>query len=388
MVARVPRRSSTSNAAMSAGYGGEAPQSIVMENQQRSTTTSSRMMMMRRNSIQNRGLPNASGHSTASSNTTYDEDDTTTGAFMSDNSSSEFTASSSNADKSPAPLQNRRSMLSRSKSMSLRSKKGSFRIQDTDTPTKDDQPKLAVPTTSNRRDLLNRSKSASCGSFRNLMKMGTSCKTSSGGGGDEKEKATSSSILSRRDLMKRNGSLRNLKRNCSFRNIMLGTGNDSSEKSVEKEAPPAKKEYLLDTLGGMAVLGSLVHDFEVRVLEDERLEPFFRGLDHRFLVAHQRRFFVMAFTEIGDPQVMAGTIRKAHAQLFYGGLSDLHFDMLVQHLVDSLKSRRFNAKIIERVTNTISPLRQVFEDEAEDFACQGGIADDESDTESSVKDSL
>lgn len=313
-----------------------------------------RSMMRRRSSFKMRS------HSLSfdSNNSDLDNSD-----WLGDSSQSNDNKEAVGADRQQTPIMNRRAMLGRSKTAPTQLSGSS--LEETKTPAN-------APVITDRRAAMKKSKSmrmVKTGSLRNIFAAG------SGNAAEQESQNKDGQFPSRRETMKRSGSMRNLTPSCSLkdvgksgslRNLMGFMGSDNETSAEEPE--PAKKEYLLDKLGGMTVLSTLIHDFEIRVFEDGRLKPFFDGVPHKVVLLHQRKLFAMAFTEIDDIAVIAGTIRKTHTQLFYRGLSEAHFDMIVQHLVDSLRSRRFNDNIINQVTGTIAPLRQIFEDEAEDFA--------------------
>ena len=385
MVSRVFRRSTMSNATLS---GSEEPQQTQSQSQSQSQSRVPFRMMRRRNSTSMQALQkddkindSSSKRSNNSEASSSIPDNSLTDHSSSELGSQEFTASDPlpKARHSAPAVVNRRAMMPISRTFDAGKRQGSFRnlmkfgsggSKGNVAQEDEQQEAAAAPATINmntasRRDMFQRSKSIGgrSGSFRNLM-MGGGNKTNDQEEDDSNANATFNATNKRRGSMRR-GSLRNISRSLS---MGLGVGGGSSE--FVEEQP--KKEFLLDTLGGMAVLGSLVKDFEVRVRDDERLQPFFQGVDYHLVAAHQRRLFAMAFTEIptsgNDAEKMADTIRMSHARLFSSmAFSDLHFDMIVQHLADALKARRFNVTIIDQVTSTLAPLRNVFEEEAEKY---------------------
>ena len=141
---------------------------------------------------------------------------------------------------------------------------------------------------------------------------------------------------------------------------------DRDDACSNNQQDDPKKNYLLVRLGGMAALGSIVHEFCHRVTEDPSLQTFFRGVDPRALSAHQKRFFTMAFTAINYEKAEE-TIRTTHTRLFSMGLSEVHFDIFVNHLSQTLKDRGFGDAIIEEVTAVVAPLREVFRDSSLEY---------------------
>jgi hemoglobin len=70
-----------------------------------------------------------------------------------------------------------------------------------------------------------------------------------------------------------------------------------------------------------------------KVLADELLAPYFGGVDIDRQVSMLAEFLAMAF---GGPHAYTGrSLRTAHAQL--PGLTDMHFDLVVGYLADTLR---------------------------------------------------
>ena len=127
-----------------------------------------------------------------------------------------------------------------------------------------------------------------------------------------------------------------------------------------------KDMYLLDRLGGMIALQTILHDFVSRVASDDELAVFFYQDDNasknfKILSAHQQVFFVMAFTEMPkDTDALECLILRRHRHLFAQGLNEKHFDRVVQHLIDALEARNFQSAIINEVIDVVAPTRDVF----------------------------
>jgi hemoglobin len=70
-----------------------------------------------------------------------------------------------------------------------------------------------------------------------------------------------------------------------------------------------------------------------KILADELLAPYFRGVDIDRQARMLAEFLAMAF---GGPHAYSGRdLRTAHAQL--PGLTDVHFDLVVSYLADTLR---------------------------------------------------
>lgn len=70
-----------------------------------------------------------------------------------------------------------------------------------------------------------------------------------------------------------------------------------------------------------------------KLLADELLAPYFRDVDIDRQASMLAEFVAMAF---GGPHAYSGRdLRTAHAQL--PGLTDMHFDLVVSYLADTLR---------------------------------------------------
>ena len=70
-----------------------------------------------------------------------------------------------------------------------------------------------------------------------------------------------------------------------------------------------------------------------KVVADELLAPYFRSVDVDRQASMLAEFLAMAF---GGPHAYSGRdLRSAHAQL--AGLTDMHFDLVVSYLADTLR---------------------------------------------------
>ncbi|CAB9498599.1 truncated hemoglobin GlbN [Seminavis robusta] len=141
---------------------------------------------------------------------------------------------------------------------------------------------------------------------------------------------------------------------------------------------PQQHTMLLDRLGGMLALQSIMQDFSSRVATDASLAHFFQGVDFRVLSRHHKMFFAMAFTEAPDSATLEDVMRRRHQHLFAQGLNEHHFDVVAGHLIDSLAARGFQEDIMEEVAAIMSPMRQTFIDLAREAAMLQDGSEDES----------
>ncbi len=91
---------------------------------------------------------------------------------------------------------------------------------------------------------------------------------------------------------------------------------------------------LFDQLGGAAAVDAAVDIFYRKVLSDYRINRFFDNSDMEQQAAKQKAFLTMAF---GGPNNYSGTdMRVAHAKFVKMGLTDSHFDAVMEHLTATL----------------------------------------------------
>lgn len=91
---------------------------------------------------------------------------------------------------------------------------------------------------------------------------------------------------------------------------------------------------LYERIGGTEAVKAAVDIFYDKVLADGRIAHFFDGVDMAAQRRKQRSFLIMAF---GGPNTYSGEdMRRAHAALVTRGLTDGHFDAVVENLASTL----------------------------------------------------
>jgi hemoglobin len=102
---------------------------------------------------------------------------------------------------------------------------------------------------------------------------------------------------------------------------------------------------LYEQLGGEAAVNAAVDIFYRKVLSDHRINRFFDNSDIEKQAAKQKSFLTMAF---GGPNNYNGAdMRQAHAHLVQKfGLSDSHFDAVMEHLGATLEELNVPANLI------------------------------------------
>jgi hemoglobin len=105
-------------------------------------------------------------------------------------------------------------------------------------------------------------------------------------------------------------------------------------------------------LGGTQAFEALVKELDRRILQDERLRPYFDGVGLERLQHHQRSFLVMAFG--GPPGYLGRTVEAAHSML---EVTDEAFDRVMDHLIAALVDLGVSQELIREVACTLLPLR-------------------------------
>ena len=110
-----------------------------------------------------------------------------------------------------------------------------------------------------------------------------------------------------------------------------------------------------EQLGGEPAMSAAVDIFYRKVLADPRISAFFDGVDMDRQAAKQKAFLTMAF---GGPNAYTGLdMRNAHAALVKRGLTDLHFDAVLENLGATLKELGVPQHLIDEVARTAETTR-------------------------------
>ena len=104
--------------------------------------------------------------------------------------------------------------------------------------------------------------------------------------------------------------------------------------------------------GGDSGLEAAVTLLYSRVLADPELAGYFVHVDLRRLALHQRAFLALAF---GGPDAYTGRpLEEAHRSL---GVTDAHFDLMVEHLATTLGDLGLAAPEVKVVRARIEEMR-------------------------------
>ena len=92
---------------------------------------------------------------------------------------------------------------------------------------------------------------------------------------------------------------------------------------------------LYDRIGGQQAIDAAVNLFYKKVLADPRINHFFENVDMEKQARMQKGFLTFAFG--GSHNYTGRSLRSAHARLVEKGLTDIHFDAVLEHLTATLK---------------------------------------------------
>jgi truncated hemoglobin YjbI len=124
---------------------------------------------------------------------------------------------------------------------------------------------------------------------------------------------------------------------------------------VPNNQPVASVFYT--TLGGEEAVNKAVDLFYNKVLADPRVNYFFEGID----MATQRRMQkgFMNFALGGDQAYTGRDLKAAHARLVTEkGLSDMHFDIILQHFRESLEELGVSQDMINMAVKVAESVRE------------------------------
>jgi hemoglobin len=113
---------------------------------------------------------------------------------------------------------------------------------------------------------------------------------------------------------------------------------------------------LFEQLGGMQTVDTAVNLFYDHVINDERINHFFRWVDMETQSYKMKKFLAYAF---GAPINFSGiSLKESHSHLVKAGLNDEHFDAVVENLVATLRELGIAEDLIEQVANIAEGTRE------------------------------
>lgn len=112
---------------------------------------------------------------------------------------------------------------------------------------------------------------------------------------------------------------------------------------------------LYEQLGGAPAVDAAVDIFYRKVLKDNRIKHFFKGVDMATQAAKQKAFLTMVF---GGPANYTGAdMRKGHARLVAMGLNDSHFDAVMENLGATLTELKVPGELIAQAAAIAESVR-------------------------------
>jgi hemoglobin len=112
---------------------------------------------------------------------------------------------------------------------------------------------------------------------------------------------------------------------------------------------------LYEKLGGAPAVTAAAELFYRKVLVDERIAHFFDDIDMDRQVAKQAAFLSMV---LGGPSAYSGKdMRTAHASLVARGLTDQHFDAVMEHLAATLRELGVDEEDVAAVADVAEGVR-------------------------------
>lgn len=114
-----------------------------------------------------------------------------------------------------------------------------------------------------------------------------------------------------------------------------------------------QQESLYDRFGGHDKVGQMVDDFYKRVLKDDSLAKFFHEVDMETQKSHQTHF--LSFIMGGPNRYSGRVLSKAHQGINTTGA---HFDLLINHLRNTMENHDINSREIDEVVQSIETYKQ------------------------------
>ena len=113
---------------------------------------------------------------------------------------------------------------------------------------------------------------------------------------------------------------------------------------------------LYEKIGGTDMVEAIVDKFYDKVLADDRLMHFFENTEMTNLRAHQKLFIMYIFG--GSGSYIGKSTRDAHKNLVDNiGLSDEHFDAMIQNLETTLTELDIPGDLITEAVEITQSLR-------------------------------
>ncbi|MBA4543198.1 MULTISPECIES: group 1 truncated hemoglobin [Thermoactinomyces] len=112
------------------------------------------------------------------------------------------------------------------------------------------------------------------------------------------------------------------------------------------------KSTLYERLGGEQTIAAVINEFYNRMIQDDRVNHHFIGVNMEALRRHQITYF-MSFALGGPKRYEGSTLRQSHAGL---NITSEEYEIAIKHLNSSL--RKFNVQL-EDIARVEAFLRSV-----------------------------
>jgi hemoglobin len=115
-------------------------------------------------------------------------------------------------------------------------------------------------------------------------------------------------------------------------------------------------EDLFELIGGRNTIEAATELFYDKVLQDQNLQSFFRGIDMAHLRSRQAMFISMLLAG----RVYTGiSLHDAHAQSRDNGLNGGHFDLFLKHFRAALEEVGVKSENAEKLTQRLESRRGI-----------------------------
>ena len=117
-------------------------------------------------------------------------------------------------------------------------------------------------------------------------------------------------------------------------------------------------ESLYERIGGEKFVDAALDIFYRKVILDPELSVFFSNTDIQRLVRKQKLFLIFAFGGPSEYTYWQKGLKNAHKQSVDSGLNDNHFDLVVEHLADTMKELSVAPNLIAEAKEIVEGTRK------------------------------
>lgn len=115
---------------------------------------------------------------------------------------------------------------------------------------------------------------------------------------------------------------------------------------------------LYSRIGGEPVLSAWVRNFYGKALKDERIRRYFDFADATEMEAQIQRQIAFIGAVIGGPSGAGQDLHSMYAQLKQLGLTDAHFDALIEHVTATLVGQNVPPPLVEEMKGLCETVRK------------------------------